>query len=161
MTGSSRKLAIASDLARERQSAIEQRCEATTSSRACGDETARLAAVAKAEYAARRRRDRLFNAHIFAEPAWDMLLDLFIQRHQDRPVTVHNLCIAAAVPQTTALRWIGKLAIRGFIERSPCPHDNRVIHVSLSAEGLLLMESYLRGQLGEMEALPDPPISFS
>ncbi len=115
-----------------------------------GDEdgAGRLAAVAQAEYASRRRRSGLFHKSLFAEPAWDMLLDLYIQRHHGRPVSIHSLCVAAAVPQTTALRWIGKLEASGLIERHPCRQDNRVVHVTLSEQALALMEQYLRGQLG-------------
>lgn len=164
MTGPSRKLAIAS----ERMHAGNAPDEATRGAAApagtrerteAGD--ARLAAVARAEYVARRRRDRLFDADIFAEPAWDMLLDLFIQRHEQRSVSVHSLCIAAAVPQTTALRWITKLACNGLLDRHPCTHDNRVIHITLSETGLAVMERYLESQLGESGAGSAPPLSFS
>lgn len=116
------------------------------------DVAGRLAAIAQAEYTGRRRRNGLFRRSLFAEPAWDMLLDLYVQRHHGRQVSVHNLCVAAAVPQTTALRWIGKLEANLLIERSPCPHDNRVVHIALSAEALALMEDYLRGQLGRSAA---------
>ena len=115
-----------------------------------GDEdgAGRLAAVAQAEYASRRRRNGLFHKSLFAEPAWDMLLDLYIQRHHGLSVSIHSLCVAAAVPQTTALRWIGKLEASGLIERLPCRQDNRVVHVTLSEKALAPMELYLRGQLG-------------
>lgn len=160
MTGESRKLAIAARFGSIGPSAAN---EHQPESRAAGPSAdgARLAAVAQAEYAARRRRDRLFNAHIFAEPAWDMLLDLYFQQHQMRPVSIHSLCIAAAVPQTTALRWIGKLEACGLIERRPCQHDHRVIHLRLSEAGLDLMEGYLRGQLGGGEGPSGPSLVLS
>lgn len=124
------------------------------------DDRARLAAIARAEYSSRRRRDGLFEADIFAEPAWDMLLDLYVQSYEARSVSIHSLCIAAAVPQTTALRWIGRLDALGLIDRSPCPHDARVVYVVLSARGLALMERYLRGQLGEIAAIAGPLTSL-
>lgn len=111
-----------------------------------------LAAVARTQYAARRLRDTLFQMEIFAEPSWDMLLDLYIQRHRKRPVSTHSLCIAAAVPQTTALRWIAKLKSNGLINRHPCPHDNRVIHVSLSDKAVDLIERYLASQIDNRDA---------
>jgi DNA-binding MarR family transcriptional regulator len=77
-----------------------------------------------------------------------MLLDLYVQRHRCRPVGIHSLCIAASVPQTTALRWIGKLARYGVVERRPCTYDNRVIRVALSDAGLALMVEYLRTRSG-------------
>ena len=120
-----------------------------------------LAAIAKAEYGGRRRRDALFGRPLFAEPAWDMLLDLYVQRHRNKAVSIHSLCIAAAVPQTTAFRWIGKLERSGLATRSPCTHDARVIHVQLSEEGIGIMERYLHGQLGATRSPGRPASSFS
>ena len=160
MTGSSRKLAITSEFGLIAKVSTSQAGPAAAAASEISEE-ARLAAIAHAEYASRRRRDRLFNADLFAEPAWDMLLDLFVQRHKQRPVSIHSLCIAAAVPTTTAFRWIGKLEARGFICRRPCPHDNRVVHVTLSESGLEMMERYLRGQLGAIAATTGPSVSFN
>ena len=112
----------------------------------------RLAAVAQAEYAGRRRRDGLFPSGIFAEPAWDMLLDLYIQEHVKRPVSIHSLCIAAAVPPTTALRWIGRLVDCGLMTREPSQRDNRVVHVALTATGRSEMVQYLRSRLASNDA---------
>lgn len=127
-----------------------------TENRADQVDTARLAAIARAEYASRRRRDKLFAADIFAEPAWDMLLDLYVQRFYARKVSINSLCIAAAVPPTTALRWIGKLEFSGLIDRRPSPNDARVVYVTLSARGLALMEHNLRDQLDEFAAIAGP-----
>lgn len=118
-----------------------------------GDES-RLAAVAQAEYASRRRRDALFHPGIFAEPAWDMLLDLYVQEHMKRPVSIHSLCIAAAVPPTTALRWIGRLVDCGLMTREPSRRDHRVVHVALTATGRNEMEQYLRSRLASNGAGP-------
>src|SRR3546814_1843272 len=42
-----------------------------------------------------------------SDPAWDMLLDLYLAAERNtRPVSISSLCIASAVPATTALRWI-------------------------------------------------------
>lgn len=112
-------------------------------------ETAELVTIAEAEYANRRRRDRIFRAGIFAEPAWDMLLDLFIQEHRGRAVSTHSLCIAAAVPPTTALRWIGKLVDGGLVVRQPSRRDNRVVHIALTAAGRTEMERYLLDRLSQ------------
>jgi len=160
MTGSSRKLSIASEFGVITNSSQGDAAPAAPGT-GNANEGARLASIAQAEYASRRRRDRLFNADLFAEPAWDMLLDLFVQRHRERPVSIHSLCIAAAVPTTTAFRWIGKLEARGLIFRRPCSHDNRVIHVTLSESGLEMMERYLLGQLGASTTTAGPPVSFS
>lgn len=55
---------------------------------------------------ARRLRARYFAEELFADPAWDMLLDLLQAEIAHLRVPVSSLCIAAAVPATTALRWL-------------------------------------------------------
>ena len=105
----------------------------------------------------RRRREAIFQADIFAEPAWDMLLDLYVQDHLGRMVSIHSLCIAAAVPPTTALRWIGKLVADGLVQRRKSLDDHRVVHVALTDEGRTVMEHYLRYRLHQQSAEAMPP----
>lgn len=83
---------------------------------------------------ARRLRDELFGAGLFADPAWDMLLDLLAARLEHERVSVSSLCIAAAVPPTTALRWIRTLTDKGLVERQADPHDGRRIFIALANE---------------------------
>lgn len=80
----------------------------------------------------RRRRDGLFAADLFADPAWDMILDLAAAQLEGVQVAVSSLCIAAAVPATTALRWIKTLTDAGMFERIADPNDRRRIHIRLS-----------------------------
>ncbi|HEY0310964.1 MAG TPA: winged helix DNA-binding protein [Allosphingosinicella sp.] len=82
---------------------------------------------------ARRLRERYFERDLFADPAWDIMLDLLAAKLEGRRVCVSSLCVAAAVPQTTGLRWIRLLGERGLIERSEDMQDGRRIYVSLSA----------------------------
>jgi hypothetical protein len=93
---------------------------------------------------ARRMRAQFFAAGLFADPAWDMLLDLFAARLEQRAVSVSSLCIAAAVPPTTALRWIGTLHDAGLFERQADPSDRRRAHIALTAAGLAGMQAYAR-----------------
>ncbi len=82
----------------------------------------------------RRMREQYFPADLFADPAWDMLLDLFAARLERQPVSVSSLCIAAAVPATTALRWIKTMTDAGLFVREADPNDGRRIFIAL-AEG--------------------------
>lgn len=83
---------------------------------------------------ARRLRDRYLPPDLFADPAWDMMLDLMAARLAGKRVSVSSLCIAAAVPPTTALRWIGQLTDRGIFVRTNDPDDARRVFISLSDE---------------------------
>jgi DNA-binding MarR family transcriptional regulator len=90
----------------------------------------------------RRLRDELFDSELFADPAWDMLLDLYAARLDRSRVSVSSLCIAAAVPATTALRWIKTLTETGLFERRADQHDARRIFVQLSDEATAAMHRY-------------------
>jgi DNA-binding MarR family transcriptional regulator len=82
----------------------------------------------------RRLRDNFFESVLFADPAWDMLLDLMAARLEGDKVAVSSLCIAAAVPPTTALRWIKAMTDHNLFERESDPTDGRRIFIRLSDE---------------------------
>lgn len=84
----------------------------------------------------RRLRDDLVAPDLFADPAWDILLDLLAARLENAKVSVSSLCIAAAVPPTTALRWIRQLTDRRLLERQADPSDGRRIFITLSDAGM-------------------------
>lgn len=92
----------------------------------------------------RRDRDRFFPAEIFADPAWDMLLDLIAAQLEGKPVPVSSLCIAAAVPTTTALRWIRSLSEAGLFVRQTDPADARRTWISLAPDAAEAMLAWLR-----------------
>ncbi|HEY8623897.1 MAG TPA: winged helix DNA-binding protein [Casimicrobiaceae bacterium] len=83
---------------------------------------------------ARRLRARFFPEELFADPAWDMLLDLLQAEISHLRVPVSSLCIAAAVPATTALRWLKTLVSQGLFVRRADPHDGRRVFVELAPE---------------------------
>ncbi len=83
---------------------------------------------------ARRLRARFFDEELFADPAWDMLLDLLAAEIAQHRVPVSSLCIAAAVPATTALRWIKTMTDNGLFVRRADPHDGRRVFIELAPE---------------------------
>lgn len=91
---------------------------------------------------ARRLRARYFSEELFADPAWDMLLDLLQAEIAHLRVPVSSLCIAAAVPATTALRWLKTMVSSGLFIRRADPHDGRRVFVELSAETSLALRRY-------------------
>ena len=100
------------------------------------------AANVRAILKARRAREEMIGRDLFADPAWDMLLDLYAADLEQRKVSTTELCIAAAVPSTTALRWIEKLAQMTFVIRKEDHLDGRRIWVSLSPAARLMMKAY-------------------
>ncbi|MDF7776320.1 hypothetical protein P1X14_13780 [Sphingomonas sp. AOB5] len=107
------------------------------------DQTDASAQEIRATIRSRRLRAQYFDSELFADPAWDMLLDLYAAELEKRQVSVSSLCIAAAVPPTTALRWIGTLHDAGLFERHADPSDRRRAYVGLSAKGMAGMRGYI------------------
>jgi DNA-binding MarR family transcriptional regulator len=91
---------------------------------------------------ARRLRSRFFAEELFADPAWDMLLDLLQAEIAQLRVPVSSLCIAAAVPATTALRWLKSMTDKGLFVRRADPHDGRRVFVELSSDASIAMRRY-------------------
>lgn len=97
------------------------------------DESAEVtAAQVRDMLRARRLRADYLPGDLFADPAWDMLLDLLAARLDHERVSVSSLCIAAAVPPTTALRHIKTLTDKGLVERQADPHDGRRVFIALA-----------------------------
>ncbi len=91
----------------------------------------------------RRLRGQHFMPELFADPAWDILLDLSAARLDGRMVAVSSLCIAAAVPATTALRWITQMTEQALLVRHPDTNDGRRVFIGLSDEAAAGMDGYL------------------
>jgi DNA-binding MarR family transcriptional regulator len=91
---------------------------------------------------ARRLRSRYFAEELFADPAWDMLLDLLQAEISHLRVPVSSLCIAAAVPATTALRWLKTMVSQGIFVRRADPHDGRRVFVELAPEASSALRRY-------------------
>src|SRR3546814_15893799 len=120
-----------SDLAPPQVARLEPGAFAT-SAPMTADVAAAEGARVRALIRARRMRDQFFRSELFADPAWDMLLDLMAARLEHKRVSVSSLCIAAAVPVTTALRWIKSLTDEGrFVRRA----DHKIERASCRERG--------------------------
>lgn len=90
----------------------------------------------------RQQRGRHFDAALFADPAWDMLLDLTAARVEHKRVSVTSLCIASGVPPTTALRWIGQMIDAGLFVRLCDDSDRRRAFIELTEKAVDAMARY-------------------
>ena len=91
---------------------------------------------------ARTRRRRLFPGLLFAEPAWNMLLELYLAHLEGRKQAQTSLALTSDVPATTAQRWIISLAEEGWLNRSADTHDARRVLVELSQKGQVAMNKF-------------------
>lgn len=97
----------------------------------------------------RQLRARFFDGDLFADPAWDMLLDLTAARAEHARVSVTSLCIASGVPPTTALRWISQMTEAGLLERVEDETDRRRAFIALSDRAADAMARYF-SELGKV-----------
>jgi DNA-binding MarR family transcriptional regulator len=100
-------------------------------------------AIARWWLKARRLREEMFGPGLFADPAWDILLDLYSAAARGESVPTSSLAHAARVPHSTAIRWAKLLTKAGIVVREKDPRDARRVLVSLSAAATALMEGYL------------------
>jgi hypothetical protein len=91
----------------------------------------------------RRLITRYFDPALFADPALDILLDLYAATAEGKKVGTSSACIAAAVPSTTALRWIARLKAMKLIEDQPDPTDGRRKWLTLTIAAHAQMTAYL------------------
>lgn len=92
---------------------------------------------------ARRRREQYFGSNLFKDPAWDILLELFIAHTEGRTVRITEACRVTATSTSTGLRWIGTLEAENLIERESDTNDGRSSFIHLSSTGLKIMSEYL------------------
>ena len=91
---------------------------------------------------ARRARAGIISAHLLGEPGWDMLIDLFVAKRQNRASVVKSVCLASGVPYTTAWRWLRVLEREGLVHFGSDTKDLRRVVVEISDLGHRKMHDY-------------------
>jgi DNA-binding MarR family transcriptional regulator len=94
----------------------------------------------------RRLRDRAFDARLFGEPSWDILLDLFASEAEGKPVSATSAALAGSVPVSSGLRSITRLEESGLVAREPGQH-RRSVNVRLTEMGRGRMAAILSDML--------------
>lgn len=92
--------------------------------------------------AERRRRYELFGKGMFGEPAWEILLLLYVLESGPR-LTLSRLAELSGASKSTALRWLDYLESQHWIRREPHPTDKRSAFVELTEIGRARLEAYL------------------
>lgn len=112
-----------------------------------------LLAEARRLSASRRHRDRLFGSELFPNPGWNILVELFIAGEEGRNITIKSACVAAGVPQSTALRHIAHLIDVRLTARAQHPSDARSAYLKLTERGRAKMVAFI----SLSAARPGPP----
>lgn len=86
---------------------------------------------------------------LYVTPAWDMLLDLYASDRR-RPISLTSLCLAAPIPERTALRTIDALVQRNLLIRTRDLRDRRRTNVRLSPRAVRLLNVYFDDLLTQL-----------
>jgi DNA-binding MarR family transcriptional regulator len=89
----------------------------------------------------RMRRNEIFGAPLFRDPAWDMLLELYAAERSGREIPLKSLCYASGVSLSTAARQIDILEKHELIWRVRDEQDRRRAVVRPTAKALAAIES--------------------
>jgi DNA-binding MarR family transcriptional regulator len=92
---------------------------------------------------ARRKRANLFAPELFSDPAWDLLLVLFLARLRQQRMTAWQLTRETGVSETTALRWLDALGRHDLVRRRSGPPGNTSVLVELTPRGTAAMQQWL------------------
>jgi DNA-binding MarR family transcriptional regulator len=103
----------------------------------------------------RRRglRRKLFDPYLFGEPAWEILLALYVA-DVERRLSIAQLTAVTHVPLTTALRWLALLEDQDLVSRTIAPDDQRIVLIELTDSGRRAMNAYL--SRARDDAIPAP-----
>lgn len=102
-------------------------------------------ALANAETLVHRRllRQQLIGAsELFGDPAWEMLVDLFIHECKGKDLSISSLCVTPTIPMSSALRLAQKLCDAGILRRVADPFDGRRSIIKLEPEVFHRLRAY-------------------
>jgi DNA-binding MarR family transcriptional regulator len=102
-----------------------------------------LAAIAKGMSQQRHSRNSSFGLNLTNEPAWDMLLYLFVEHTAGKRVITSSACLASNVPTATALRHIKLLEQEGLLRRYTDLADPQATYVEITRHAYRKMAKHL------------------
>jgi DNA-binding MarR family transcriptional regulator len=93
--------------------------------------------------AERRCVGKILGFDLFANPAWDMLLDLYRASLLEREISISSLALASNIPASTARRCIRRLIAANLIAAHADPTDGRRIYVAITSHGVASLDQVL------------------
>jgi|GEM_PF-815435 DNA repair protein RadC len=92
------------------------------------------------------RRDLIGSTELFGEPAWDMLIELFIHEGEGKKLSTTALCHGSSIPPSSALRLINRLCVAQLVVRVADPRDGRRHFVELAPTTAQHLHSYFNAE---------------
>lgn len=113
----------------------------------------RLLATAKMMRRARRGRAEFFGAEMFADPSWDLLLELFIAELSGERRSTGTLCLAANTASGTTVRYLRYLENAGLAAPLEKDGSDLLPTHGLTAKGFQLMRGYIEKHCSDRQAV--------
>jgi DNA-binding MarR family transcriptional regulator len=88
----------------------------------------------------RRAREEAFGSSLFAEPAWDVLLELYAAALGGRRMSLRDIAQAIKIPESSAARWVEALVDHGLVSSHADPDQLAVPWLTLTERGALQMQ---------------------
>lgn len=101
---------------------------------------------------ARRERERIFGSALAADPAWDILLNLFISTGEGREATIASASAATGLPEPLVLRCIAHLAEAKLVARQARQSDEKITFLTLTDRAVTMISEYLDRTTKELGA---------
>ena len=99
--------------------------------------------IARAEAGRRRIRQEMFKGYdLFFDPAWDILLELYLADASEAKLSVTAIGLESGVAPTTVIRWISVLESNGLVKRVEDALDKRRCWVYLTNKSKAALETY-------------------
>jgi hypothetical protein len=73
---------------------------------------------------------------LFSDGCWNMCLDIYICNLNEQPVTVSSIAHSSGIPMSTAMRYINVMTEQKLLQKNLNPADNRMVFISISADGM-------------------------
>lgn len=99
--------------------------------------------VAQAWTRASSLRQATLGISYFQDPAWDILLLVYLEHLKGRALNVTAACTAGNVAPTTGLRWLQKLTEDGWVERRTQARNKKCVLVILTDRALVRMNALM------------------
>lgn len=84
---------------------------------------------------ARKMRQELFPGKYFGDPAWDIIVELYVAALSGKTFATSDIGLEAGIPMTTVLRYLALLEQDGIVQRWSDPSDGRRVLVKLTERG--------------------------
>lgn len=127
-----------------------------------GDEASACATMlACAEFIrwANRQGDQFLGHALPREPAWEIMLVLFVNRLRDVRLSTSRLCWASRLPDKTGRRRIAQLTEAGLVESIASQTNRRASYPVLTERGFDAMAGYFETVIVQLRAVDVLPAS--